>query len=58
MRFIDPRCENCQAMHGYQAYEKVSDHLIRWFCGTRCKKEFFCEDTSSLREFMATGGFA
>jgi hypothetical protein len=31
---------------------------IRWFCSSWCKNHFTCDDTSSNREFMPTGGFA
>jgi hypothetical protein len=56
-----PPCENCRQPHGYHQFIKLQDRDeidILWFCSNWCKNHFTCDDTSSNREFMPTGGFA
>lgn len=45
----DPRCENCQRSHNFQAFEKVGE-TMRWYCSEVCKEEFH-SDKLSQREF-------
>lgn len=51
-------CAQCQKPHGYQCFVK-EELTVVWLCSPYCKQAYIAKwDTSSLREFMPTGGFA